>query len=278
MKDGVPYTYVILRYRHDPLAGETVNVGVVVHSGTFLGCKVRRTMGRLKKVFPDIDRSALLGHLRAVERGIARLRTGDAAGLLSDLGDAASYANRAMPSEDSSLVWSSMGSGVASRAEMALDRLFARFVSKYDEESRSARTDDEVWQPVRERLVERRILDRLRPKRIESPLDTVDFDYAWKNGAWHCYQPLSFDLTTSDGIRDKAARWSGHMTGLNASAEMIRPYFIVGAPTEASLIEDYRRAVDLLKASSLAPQVYEESQVDELVDRLVAEIDTHEAT
>ena len=26
-----PYTYVLLRYRHDPLAGEFANVGVVVH-------------------------------------------------------------------------------------------------------------------------------------------------------------------------------------------------------------------------------------------------------
>lgn len=276
MNDGIPYTYVILRYRHDPLAGEAVNVGVVLHASGYLGCRFRRTVGRLTKVFPDLDRAALMNGLRVVERGIDKLRARDASGLLDGLGNAARYASRAMPVEDSSLVWSDLGSGLARDLNKALDRLYARFVVRYDEDGRSSRSDEEVWQPVREMLAQRQLADRLVPKTIVSPVDTVEFDYAWKNGAWHCYQPLSFDLSTSEGIREKAARWSGHMTGLTLASERVRPHFVVGAPADPALTEDYLRAVELLRASALQPEVFDETQIATLVSRMSLEIHDHD--
>jgi hypothetical protein len=57
MSERQPYTYVVLRYRHDPLAGEFANVGVVLHAprGRFLGAKLRTTPGgRLTRMFPTI--------------------------------------------------------------------------------------------------------------------------------------------------------------------------------------------------------------------------------
>ena len=68
MTDRTPYTYVLLRYRHDPLAGEFANVGVLVHAprSGFLGVRVRRTMGRLSTMFPGISGEALRGSLRSI--------------------------------------------------------------------------------------------------------------------------------------------------------------------------------------------------------------------
>jgi hypothetical protein len=111
---------------------------------------------------------------------------------------------------------------------------------------------------------------------IVSPIDKVEFEHAWKNGAWHCYQPLSFDLASSEGIREKAARWSGHMTGLSRAPEQVRPHFIVGRPSNDALFEDYRRAIDLLRASALEPNVFEEAQIDALIDLIQDEISAHD--
>ncbi|RJT31901.1 DUF3037 domain-containing protein [Mesorhizobium waimense] len=48
---------MILRYRHDPVGGEQINVGIVVHAARsgFLGAVMRRSYGRISKVFPTLD-------------------------------------------------------------------------------------------------------------------------------------------------------------------------------------------------------------------------------
>ncbi len=279
MKNDKAYTYVLLRYRHDPLAGEVANVGVLLHCAAtgFLDLKVRRTIGRLSKMFPDIEKSHLVSGLQALDRGVARLRAKDLHGMLVASADAANFARAVLPDDDSSLIWGSMGSGVTRDPAASLDKLYNRFVAQYDENARSGRDDAAVWQPVRERLAERNLVERLQPKMIVSPIDQVEFEHAWKNGAWHCYQPLSFDLSSGDGIREKAARWSGHMTGLSQAPEAVMPYFIVGGPSNGTLDDDYRRAIDLLKASALSPAVFEESQVDELIDMIEGAFAAHDA-
>jgi hypothetical protein len=278
MIDRMAYTYVLLRYRHDSLSGEFANVGVVVHSPGwhFLGSRVRKTVGRLSKMFPDLDRAALMDGLRVVERGLARLQKSEGSGLLTKLRDAESFAKLVLPPDDSSLIWSSVGSGVTQDPLETLESLYRRFISRYDESGRVTRDDAAVWQPVREKLVERNLADRLQPKLISSPIDEVEFQHAWKNGAWHCYQPLSFDLVTSEGIREKAARWAGHMTGLSRADEKIKPHFIVGPPTDPKLGDDYRRALDLLRASALNPDVYEEREIDKLVANIEREMGSHD--
>lgn len=278
MTNRTAYTYVLLRYRHDSLAGEFANVGVVLHSPAqhFLGGRIRKTVGRLSKMFPDMERGALMDGLRMVERGLAKLQKSEGSGLLTELSDAAKFAKRVLPSDDSSLVWSELGSGITSDPAATLEKLYLRFVARYDEPTRSARDDSAVWQPVREKLAERKLIDRLQPKTISSPIDEVEFQHAWKNGAWHCYQPLSFDLATSDGIREKAARWSGHMTGLSQAKEAVKPHFIVGPPNNPALEDDFRRAIELLKASALSPLVFEEREAEALVETIEVEMREHD--
>ena len=55
-----PYSYVVLRYIHDVLTGEFVNVGLVmvVPGRPLILSKSRKTFGRIKSVFPDLDSEA----------------------------------------------------------------------------------------------------------------------------------------------------------------------------------------------------------------------------
>ena len=273
-----PYSYVLLRYRHDPIAGEFVNVGVVLFApeSHFGKAKVRRTLGRVSKVFPGVQKAeftqALYGIQKAVNTIFSKIQNKDM--FSKDFGDALKIINAALPADDSSFFAGPLCSGVAHDPEIALEAVYARFVSKYDDDSRAGRDDAAVWQPVKELLTARNLISKLQPKRITSPVDEVQFESAWKNGVWHCYQALSFDLDTSEGIRNKAARWSGHMTGLSKAEEKIRPYFIVGAPSHPDLNRDYSRAIDLLRASALNPLVYEESQSRELADLISDQIET----
>jgi hypothetical protein len=273
------YSYVLLRYRHDPLAGECVNVGVVLHSADvgFLGVRVRKTMGRLGKVFPGINKADLSAALSAVERAIGKLAPSSQPTLFGDETlDAAKLAGRALPPDNSSYVWGELCTGLTKDPAQTLDSLYNRFVARYDEDQVVRRDDAAVWQPVRDQLAKHKVLDRLEPKTVVSAIDEVQFGHAWKNGAWHCYQALSFDLASPDGIREKAARWSGHMLGISKASEAVKPYFVVGAPLDLALTQHYHRAIELLRASPLSPSVYEEGDVDDLVEEIVHDMREHD--
>lgn len=280
MTDKAAYSYTLLRYVHDVLTGEFVNVGVVllVPSRGLVRYKMRGTIGRLKGVFPDIDRKAFLSSMTAVRRGLQLVAKSEKeAGLLKSDGDAAVIARRALPPDDSSLQWSPAGAGLAADPEETLNHLFERYVSRYDTHYRSRRSDEDVWRPVRQRLEERNLAQHLQEKSISGSVDDIVFKHAWKNGQWHVYEPLSFDLADADGIKTKAREWLGHLSAVVADgkAERFKPHFIVGAPSNATLQDAYRSAIAILEQAPNHPEVFEEGELDKLVSQIEDEVREH---
>ncbi|MGT2502836.1 DUF3037 domain-containing protein [Bradyrhizobium guangxiense] len=272
------FTYLILRYRHDPVAGEQLNVGVVLHSPQqrFLGARFRKAYGRMSKAFPDLDGSTLRQDLSRIERAFAKLTNREGGDLLSEGHDAASFAHRVVGKDDGSLVWSELGSGLTDEPQATLEKLFFRFVTQYEDTSLPRRTDADIWRPVRDRLQELKIANIFEKKTISSPRDEVEFEHAWKNGRWHCIQPLSFDLATTEGIQEKAARWVGHMVGLAKGAEAFHPYFIVGKPADPALQRAYERAVDFIGEAPLDPTIVTEDDLDGFVNGIADMLHAHE--
>lgn len=277
------YTYTVLRYVHDPITAEFVNVGVVLHAPCLHGApsvlkvSTRKTFGRVKDVFPDLDRDAFKQVMRTVERQWKRLSESLADdGLIPSEGDASTFAQKVLPRDDSSLQWSAVGGGIAEDIEKAFERLYARFVTRYDTRNIPRRSDEEIWKPVRQRLEERNLPLELEPKTIVGADDKIEFQHAWKNGAWHVYEPLSLDLADADGIYRKVHRWLGQLTSVVPDAtEHFHSYFIVGAPSDPDLEGAYHRALKILKKSPGQITVYEEAEVDEFVDRIEDEVRAH---
>lgn len=282
MTSKVPYSYTLLRYVHDVLTGEFVNVGVVLFapSSGLVRFKTRRTIGRLKGVFPDIDRSAFVASMHAVRRALQQVaKHEESAGMFMGQGDAGDIARRALPADSSSLQWSECGTGVTNDVEHTLDRIFDRFVARYDTHNRSRKTDDDVWRPVRQKLEERNLAQCLQEKSIHGGLDDISFKHAWKNGQWHVYEPLSFDLVDADGIKSKAREWLGHLSAVVAEgrAEPFKAHFIVGAPTNPTLNDAYRTAIAILERAPNRPEVFEETELDALVSQIEDEVRAHRA-
>jgi len=276
------YSYTVLRYVHDPITAEFVNVGVVLFSPgqrgkapIFKGA-TRKTYGRVKDIFPDLDREAFKRVMRTIDRQLKRL--GDELAkesLITTKGDASTLAQRILPYDDSSLQWSVPGGGVADDMEKAFDRLYSRFISRYDVKTMPKRSDEDVWKPVRERLESRNLPVELVPKVIVGGEDRIEFKHAWKNGTWHVYEPLSLDLAEADGIYRKAYRWLGQLTSVTPEAtEPFHPYFIVGAPSDPVLEGAYHNAIKILKKARDVT-VFEEDEVDQLVDRIEDEVREH---
>lgn len=273
-----PYTYTILRYRHDPVSGEQLNVGVIVHSPErqFLRGRFRKGYGRLSKAFPDVDGSVLRNDLQRIERAFEKLSKRESEDLFFAGQTASSFARQVVAPDDGSLLWSEIGSGTTTDPESTLEKLFFRFVTQYEETSTVRRTDADVWRPFRDKLMELKVASIFEKKTIASPKDEVEFEHAWKNGRWHCYQPLSFDLATIDGIQEKAARWVGHMVGLSSASEQFHPYFIVGKPSEPNLIPAYNRAVSFIADAPMQPTIVTEDEVDTFASDLADRVNEHD--
>ena len=280
MTDKSAYSYTVLRYVHDAVSGEALNVGVVMHapSTSFLKVHTRKTIGRLKQVFPDLDREAFVSTMRAVDRGIAAASK-KAAGepLFDDQRDALAHALQVLPNDDSALQWSPLRTGLSNDLEKTFQRLFERYVAHYDRRHDRRRTDEDVWRPVREKLAERNVDVPFEPKSVVGAQDRIEFKKAWKNGRWHAYEPISFDLADADHIKDKARRWRGHLSAVaEGSTDDIELHFVLGRPQNASLMRAYDSAKQILAGARFATEVVDEDDLDDFVASLEDEYRAHE--
>lgn len=279
MTERMPYSYTVLRYVHDVMTGEFVNVGVVVHapSGGLLLHRFRGTLGRIKNVFPDLNGPAFKSAVMSVNRGLSRLKSETRErDLFREDSTALSIAHRAIPIDNSSFQWAPLCRGLTDDPAKALERIYARQVARYDWKPHVRRTDEEIWRPVRDLLAERNVPVNLEEKIVAGATDTITFQHAWKNGKWHAYTPISLDLADAEGIKDKVRKWRGHLDAVADGVTVdLKLHFIVGAPQKTELKDAYRAAIAILQKSAFAPEVFEESQVDQLVSQIEDEVRAH---
>ena len=86
---------------------------------------------------------------------------------------------------------------------------------------------------------------------------------------------MSFDLVDADGIKGKAREWLGHLAAVVAdgkNVEPFKPHFIVGAPRDAKLRPAYDSAIAILRRAPNDPEIFEETQIDDLVTRIEKEV------
>ncbi|WP_299960772.1 DUF3037 domain-containing protein [uncultured Roseobacter sp.] len=279
MKKNLPYSYVVLRYVHDVVSSEFVNVGVVLLSPDegVLRFKTRKTVGRIKHVFPDLDRQSFVETMRSIDKGLRALKKHvSQAGMFAKDTTAETYALRVLPKDDSSLQWSRCGSGIGPDTGATLERLFSRHVGKYDSKSRARRTDEDVWRPVKDTLKQRGLEIPLQTKTVAGATDKIEFGRAWKNGSWHAYEAISMDLADAEGIKDKARRWRGHLDAVaDGQTEDVDLHILLGKPQSHTLMTAFDNAKGILAGSSFGVEVFEESEVDRFVDDIEDEFRAH---
>jgi hypothetical protein len=277
-----PYSYTVLRYVHDTTTGEFVNVGVAIYSreARYLSALCRTTFGRLSKTFPGMDGEVFKGLMRHIqsrfeEQGDALKTELPLAGLPESV---MQIAHGVLPADDSTLQWAPLGSGVAEDLPRTLESIFNRMVTRYDERpQQERRSDDEVWRGFRRSLENRHVLKHLQSKRISVQDDEVEFQYAWKNGVWHCLEPVSLDLSSAESIRDKAHRLLGQVTSVRQAKDPFKVYLLLGEPQQEGLRAAFEKAVSILSKLPVDHEVVREERADEFTERFAREIETHEA-
>lgn len=278
MNDQVPYSFTILRYVHDVVAGEFLNVGVVIHAPTGGGLLVRtqRLIGRLRKTFPDIDLHAFREMMSSIENGISGLSEQLAsAPLVGSSLDVRKQALEVLPHDDSAYQWSPSGWGVTADVAKTMETLFARYVTRHDKEPVSEgprRTEADIRRTFTKRLKDLGADVPFESKLVRGMQDEITFGTAWKNGRWHAYEPVSLDLANEQGIKDKVRRWRGHLSAVQEGASAdVRLHFLVGRPRDASLSAAYESAKAILGGSAFDPEVVDEEEARALAERVRVE-------
>jgi len=114
LKMSAAYSYVTLRYVHDIVTGEFVNVGVVVYapSQNFLRARFLTDFRRLNAMFREIDDA----HLREMLQYLVVTFDCLEQGASSDASAIVSLVQQVLPADDSSLQWSEAGGGITSES------------------------------------------------------------------------------------------------------------------------------------------------------------------
>ena len=184
MTEKQAYSYTVLRYIHDVVSGEALNVGVVMHAPAtgFLKARTRNTIGRLKQAFPDLDCAAFVDTMQAVDRGFSAVAMRASEVPLFDARtDARTHALKVLPDDDSALRWSPIGTGLTADPAWTFKRLYERYVTRYDSAPVKRRPDGDAWQPIRHKLMEREIDVPFESKTVVGKQDRIVFEKTWRN-------------------------------------------------------------------------------------------------
>ena len=273
------YTYTVLRYVHDTTTGEFINVGVALYAprAPYASALCRTTYRRLSTVFPGVNGEQFRSLMRYVQARFEELGERLAGDLpFTEKKSVLDLAQTILPRDDSSLQWSPAGGGKTDDPSQTLEQLFERMVRRYDERLQPGhRTDEDVWRHFKRSLEERRLLSHFQPKRIAVQDDEVEFQYAWKNGIWHCLEPISFDLSASESIKEKAHRWLGQMASVRDASKNLKVYLLVGKPQQDELRAAYENALSILGKMPVQNEIFTEEQAPELANRISQEVTGH---
>jgi hypothetical protein len=276
----IPYSFSVLRYVHDSVTQEFVNIGVAIFArdAGFLRVRCTTHYTRIARMFAKIDGERLRQLTRHIEEQLNAM--GDK--LPSTLPFEPSLAiehllARVLPPDDSSVQFSHAGTGLSRDLEKTTAELFDRYVERYTHSSETPRREDgDIWNVFREPLLRRQVSAYLQPKRIVAPNYDYEFNHAWKNQIWHMYEPVSFDLVEGRHIVEKAIRWLGRASGLQQSKENFKIHLLLGAPQDRRLQRDFVKAQNILNSIPVKKEFVLETEAEAFAEEFEQEVRNHE--
>ena len=230
------YELQILRYHHDVITGEFVNVGIILFNKEmkFLKCAVTHKYARLSRFFhAEKTASHVSQAIRVFENSIQKLSNELSIKLdYNNFATVEEITTKVLPKDDSSLQCSDTIKGLSLNFEKTFDELFDRYIVRYENiPVKESRTDDEAWSQVYKKYFdEYGITKKLSKHKVKTQNDTFDFDLAYKNGALHLYNPVSFDLVDHDAIREKVYKWRGKIAEIETTNEKVNIHMLLLYP------------------------------------------------
>src|SRR5258708_2686597 len=141
-----PYSFSILRYVHDPVTQEFVNIGVAVYSrdSRFFRAICTTHYARITGMFAKIDGHRFRQLTNYVQEKIGEIGRSLPSELPFEPGLAIGQLQaRVLPPDDSSVQFSRPGVGLSRDLDKTVAELYDRYVNRYAFAGESSRHDDE---------------------------------------------------------------------------------------------------------------------------------------
>ncbi len=280
--NNTEYTYSVIRYRHDPSAGEMLNIGVLAYSADTgqVGLRFDPRYARLSEAFVGFDGDHYRRVMERFQYGVESLGN-RLAGNLFELderrrfSDAASIARSVWPDQGLSYQVGVSMAGITYDLAVEVDDLFRRFVlSQYEREERRQRRDDNaVWEEFKKAMAPRGIMPLIKPVTLGA--NGVEFRFAFKNEKWHVMEPISLDYVDPADISRRAYRTLGEAFALRREEDLGTYYVLLGQPRDESDMQRYQQVYSMISEMPVNHRIVETGDAEQFAADLACELRAH---
>lgn len=274
--------YQILRYLPDRVSGEFVNLGIAAFDSSSKTLKSRfiSRIGNISSFFPNTNSRHLLKSVRAIQDELDNISNRITSEFsFRQIDSILEITKVTLPKDDSSLAFSEVKKTLDISVDATINDLFARMVSVHlmEEEEEEVRKDKEVWTKIyKKHFDDYGISSHLCSHTVKTKNDELEFDKAWKNGAWNCFESVSFNLTRPEAIKNKVYKWAGKLDELGTAQEPVHIYLLSVLPTENFELD--RFIINKIKdkaTDNVEIDLISENDIDRVAKRIKGQIEKH---
>jgi hypothetical protein len=273
------YTYCLIKYVHDPAAGEMLNIGVLLFSDEIrvLIGRFEAHFERLSATFANFDGDHYRAVIRNLESSIASLNEKLNPTLFQGgVSEIKEIFARLVPDLGLSIQFGGVLAGITSDLEYEAEQIFYRLItSQIPQKEKKSRSDDEVWTVFNRQLTRRQITKYLKPKRFVSDAYDLKFAHTFKNEKEHILNPATMDYAQSEQIQNRAIKILGQATTLEGNNEIGKFYILLGHPRHESHHNAYIKAKNLLNKIPIKKEIIDESEAEAFAEELTSYMKEH---
>jgi hypothetical protein len=271
------YSYILLKYVHDVVREESVNVGllVVCPEEKFIRLAVRESLADLKVLFTGFSPSNLKRYLKDVSHAFDLYQKEISNQFSFNEEEIRSIAHKVLAPDHSALRWHGNRSGITKDVSETFRQLRGRLIDPPKNSAFERKNDVDVWKKFSPVLKEAKVWDLLEPRQFKIAGFKEKYEHTFKNGKIHCLVPMSLDYSSDAEMLDRIRKEKGRMQLVQeGKRDDLAFYFLLGRPTKRELIKDFEDVRKLLEKSKNTT-VISEDEPNHLLKRLQPIVAAH---
>ncbi|MDQ3712212.1 MAG: DUF3037 domain-containing protein [Acidobacteriota bacterium] len=273
------YTYCLVKYVHNPAAGEMLNIGVLLFSDVakqIVG-KFEIHFDRLSSAFANFDGDHYRFVIRNLEHSISQLNDRFNPSLFQrEFEDIKEIFRLLVPDLGLSIQFGNVLAGITNNLEDEAGHIFYRLItSQTPQREKKSRSDEEVWTIFNKPLSQRQVTKYLEPKHFTSNEYDLKFEHTFKNEKHHILDPVTMDYAQAESIQNRAIKILGQATTLEGNPEIGKLYLLLGAPKNTSHRNAYTKAKNLLNKIPIDKEIIEENEAEDFAKEITSYMKEH---
>lgn len=274
------YQYQLIRYVHDHFTGEFVNIGIIIYAPEerYLKCKTTNRYMRVKALFPQANGRFVNKILKSIELNIKQ-KSKELSELFHPSEQLDELTKAILPKDNSSIQLAPVQYALDINMDAALNDLSKQLVDKYMPllSKNKSLTDNDVWQEKYKKYFEElNIADKLVKHTLQTNNDEFEFEKAWKNNIWHCYQPISFALQEQESIKDKVYRWFGRLKEIQSAEEPLHLTFLTSTSKSHKELNSFIKEYLTFDEKDLKTEIVGENEARNFAKRVKEQMAAHD--